>query len=325
MNSLQKFVALTVVLLAGAAQGAGGVSAGPQGLETAWVPLSRWARENGFNSVGPAGDGTFILTNITATLRFKNDSQQATVNGVNLWLCDPLSQRDGQACISSLDVSLSIQPVLFPRKNEAGKLFQTICLDPGHGGKDTGGQSGKLVEKRCTLSLAQELEKQLRTAGFNVVLTRTSDKYVGLEDRPELADRLKADLFVSLHFNVSPGGEAKGVEVYCLTPMRANSTNVREKSADTGSLPGNRQDPQNVLLAYELQKSLIKNLNAEDRGVRRARFVVLRPATMPAVLIEGGFMTDSEEGKKIADPKYRAQMAGAIVQGVVAYQHAIVP
>jgi N-acetylmuramoyl-L-alanine amidase len=171
----------------------------------------------------------------------------------------------------------------------------------------------------------------LEAAGFKVILTRTNDTFVELEDRPALANRQKADLFISLHFNVGPPGEAKGVEVYCLTPAKASSTNVgkwghiseiSEWGPNTGSLAGNRRDNSNVLLAYQLQKSLVKNLSVEDRGIRRARFAVLRTAEMPAVLIEGGFLTDLVEQKKIADPKYRGRLAAAIVQGVLAYQHA---
>ena len=163
------------------------------------------------------------------------------------------------------------------------------------------------------------------------MLTRTNDSFVELEDRPALANRQKADLFISLHFNIGPPGRARGVEVYCLTPAKANSTNagrwghigeISEWGASTGLLSGNRHDNWNALLAYQLQKSLVKNLSAEDRGVRRARFAVLRAVEMPAVLIEGGFLTDSVEQKKIADPKYRDQLAAAIVQGVLAYQHA---
>ena len=113
---------------------------------------------------------------------------------------------------------------------------------------------------------------------------------------------------------------------------QASSTNVgrwghigeiSEWGVNTGFLPGNRFDNRNVLLAYDLQKSLVKNLSTEDRGVRRARFAVLRTAEMPAVLIEGGFLSDSVEQKEIADPKYRAHLAAAIVQGVLAYQRAV--
>ena len=144
-----------------------------------------------------------------------------------------------------------------------------------------------------------------------------------LADRPAFANQHRADLFISLHFNVTPRGQASGVEVYCLTPATTTSTNARGKLADKTPMPGNRHDAQNILLAYHLQKSLVSRLSVEDRGVRRARFGVLCTAAMPAVLIEGGFLSDADEQKKIADPKYRTRMAEAIVHGALAYKHSI--
>ena len=231
--------------------------------------------------------------------------------------------KDGQPCVSSLDLQATIRPILFPQRNRAGTSLKTICLDPGHGGKDTGGVSGKHLEKRYTLSLAKALAGRLRAAGFKVLLTRTKDKFIELEDRPAFANQHRADLFISLHFNVNPRGQASGVEVYCLTPAMTSSTNARGKLADKTPLPGNRHDARNILLAYQLQKSLVSKLSVEDRGLRRARFGVLCTAAMPAVLIEGGFLSDASEQKKIADPKYRTRMAEAIVHGALAYKHAI--
>lgn len=295
-----------------------------------WIPLSGWAKANDFKLSWVREDEPFTLTNQSSTLLFKTDSQWAEINGVKIWLCKPVSIEGGHVCVSSLDLDTSIEPVLFPQSNQV--TIQTICLDPGHGRQDTGGVSGGYVEKRYTLPLAEELAGQLEAAGFKVILTRTNDTFVELEDRPALANRQKADLFISLHFNIGPPGEAKGVEVYCLTPPKASSTNVArwghigeisEWGVNTGFLPGNRFDNRNLLLAYDLQKSLVKNLSTEDRGVRRARFAVLRTAEMPAVLIEGGFLSDSVEQKEIADPRYRAHLAAAIVQGVLAYQRAV--
>ena len=294
-----------------------------------WVSLSEWAEENGFKLTGLKREKSFTLTNECFRLSFKTDSQLAGINGVNVWLCNPITLKGGQVCVSSLDLNTSIEPILFPQTNQVHATIQTICLDPGHGRKDTGGVFGRYVEKQYTLPLAEELAGQLEAAGFKVILTRTNDTFVDLEDRPALANRQKADLFISLHFNIGPPGEAKGVEVYCLTPAKASSTNVgrwgdvSEWRDSPGALPGNRYDDGNVFLAYQLQKLLVKNLFAEDRGVRRARFAVLRTAEMPAVLIEGGFLSDAVEQKKIADPKYRDQLAAAIVQGVLAYQHAV--
>ena len=293
-----------------------------------WIPLAGWAKENDFKLTWTKENVLFCLTNETCTLSFKMDSQCAAINGVNVWLCDPIRLKDGQPYISSLDLHTSIEPILYPNTNRVHSTIQTICLDPGHGQQDNGGVFGGYVEKRYTLPLAEELAGQLEAAGFKVILTRTNDTFIELDDRPALANRQKADLFISLHFNIGPPGEAKGVEVYCLTPARANSTNVgrwgdaSEWRDSLGAVPGNRCDDWNVMLAYQLEKSLVKNLSADDRGVRRARFAVLRTVEMPAVLIEGGFLTDSVEQKKIADPKYRAELARAIVQGVQDYERA---
>jgi N-acetylmuramoyl-L-alanine amidase len=105
-----------------------------------------------------------------------------------------------------------------------------------------------------------------------------------------------------------------------LTPAGAPSSNARGEGAGAGSFAGNRSNDKNIFLAYQLQKSLTKNLAVEDRGVHRARFWVLRDAPMPAVLIEAGFLSNPAEGKKISDPAYRRQMARAIVDGIIAYK-----
>ena len=290
-----------------------------------WVSLPGWADENGFKLVWLRPNESLALTNQSFSLSFKTGSTLALINGVCLWLCDPITQKNGRVCVSSLDLKTSIEPILFPRTNRVSAGIQTICLDPGHGGKDTGGEVGRYLEKNYTLPLAEELAGQFKAKGFNVMLTRTNDTFIELGNRPGLADRQKADLFISLHFNIGPP-QAKGVEVYCLTPPGANSTNVGKWgylegwSASASLLTGNHCDDQNVLLAYELQKSLVGNLRTNDRGLRRARFAVLRTASMPAVLIEGGFLSDSEDQKKITDPKYRDRIASAIVQGVLDYQ-----
>lgn len=293
--------------------------------ERPWVSLLAWARENNFKQDWTRQNETFALSNESWTLSFKVDSQLAAINGINVWLCEPILQKDGQVCISTLDLDDSLDPILFGPTNRPGDRVRTICLDPGHGGKDTGGVSGNYVEKHYTLPLADELSEKLKAAGFQVILTRTNDSFVELENRPGLANLQKADLFISLHFNVGPPG-ARGMEVYCLTPPGASSTNkspwpqLEGWVNSTAPLPGNRQDGQNMALAYQLQKSLVENLRINDRGLRRARFAVLRTATMPAVLIEGGFLTDAGDQKEIADPDCRRRLAAAIVQGILNYQ-----
>jgi len=242
-----------------------------------------------------------------------------------VWLLFPVVVHNGAACLAKPDAESTLRPLLWPPRGQAGGRIKTVCLDPGHGGKDPGNQAGPNQEKRYTLLLAEEVRKQLGKAGFKVVLTRSSDAFVELPDRPGLAKRKKADLFVSLHFNAaeSERDSVRGAEVYCMTPPGAASTNARGEGAGAGWFAGNQHNDQNLFLAYQVQKALTHGLAAEDRGVRRARFAVLRDAVMPAVLIEAGFMTHPAEGRKIFTADYRQQMARAIVQGVLAYKAAV--
>jgi N-acetylmuramoyl-L-alanine amidase len=153
-------------------------------------------------------------------------------------------------------------------------------------------------------------------------MTRSKDTFIDLPDRPALANRRGADLFVSLHFNATETGrnEVEGPEIYSITPVGASSTNARGEGANSGPTTGNRNEQRSLLLAYQVQKSLVRNLAVDDRGVRRARFAVLRDAAMPAILIEGGYMTHPIEGRKIFSDAYRRQLAQAMVKGILAYQ-----
>jgi N-acetylmuramoyl-L-alanine amidase len=204
-------------------------------------------------------------------------------------------------------------------------------LDPGHGGKDVGNRVGRFFphyEKTYTLALGLELRRQLQLAGFHVVLTRDKDVYPELPVRPDIANHQGADLFVSLHFNSSPTDAAnvQGPETYCITPMGAASSNDSEGvGAGHGACAANRFEDKSLLLAYQVQRSLVRNLGVTDRSVRRARFEVLRTAEMPAILIEGGYMSHPVEGRKIFDAGWRRQMAAAIVRGIQSYQKLTAP
>jgi N-acetylmuramoyl-L-alanine amidase len=234
-----------------------------------------------------------------------------------------LATRNDAIFISKLDVQTTFQPLLAPPKRRA--VLNSICLDPGHGGKDPGFRVGANQEKKYTLLLAQELREQLKRAGWKVALTRGHDTFVELSERPDVARRKHADLFLSLHFNAvqSSANSVQGAEVYCLTPAGAPSTNAGGEGGGEGWFNGNRYNDQNVVLAYQLQKALTRSLGVEDRGVHRARFAVLRDATMPAALIEAGFMSHPEEGRKIFSAEYRRQIARAIVEGLNAYRQSV--
>lgn len=290
-----------------------------------YVRLNEWARANVFTVRWLERDKTLELTGRGSRLTFnvdsRSDARKAQINGVQVWLAFPILYQNGTALISQVDLSETLGPILAPPRNPRGIKIETICIDPGHGGRDPGNRAGSNEEKKYTLLLAQEASAQLKAAGFEVFLTRSSDTFVDLPTRPEIAHKRGADLFVSLHFNSTEESrnEVKGTEIFCCTPSGATSTNARGEG-DTRGVVGNRNDEKNMLLAYQMQKSYEKNLGVEDRGVKRARFQVLREATMPAILIEGGFMSHPAEGKKIYDPAYRKQMARAIVEGILAYQ-----
>ena len=284
-----------------------------------YVAVSEWATVNGFRLQSKRGD-TATYTN-RSQLRFvlEKDSRTVQINGINVAMNYPAALEKGVMYVSQLDFSKTFDPLI---DLPSDKTIKTVCIDPGHGGTDTGKLIGSQSEKKYTLLLAQELANQLKAAGFNAILTRTKDVSLELENRPDLANRKNADLFISLHFNaaVSSKAEVSGVETYCITPVGASSSNSGGKGAGYGSTTANAVERKSLLLAYLVHKALVKNLGAEDRSVRRARFAVLRDAEMPAILVEGGYMTHPAESKKIFAAAYRKEMATAIVNGIQNYQ-----
>jgi N-acetylmuramoyl-L-alanine amidase len=291
-----------------------------------YVPLADWADGNGLKVFWIDRDAQIAATNRTTRLVFTVDSHDAQINGTHVALSFPVADDHGSVLLAQFDLDKVIRPLLFPTRYIEPKKIKTICLDPGHGGKDPGNHVSSHKEKSYTLLLAQELRDQLKHAGFNVILTRTSDSFVDLPDRPALANRKGADLFVSLHFNYAEGAaDVFGPETYCITPVGAASSNAQGEGVSMTASPATRVEHRSLFLAYKVQKSLVNSLGVPDRSVRRARFAVLRDATMPAILIEGGYMSNPDEGKKIYDSNYRKQMATAIMDGIVAYQKATAP
>jgi N-acetylmuramoyl-L-alanine amidase len=285
-----------------------------------YIRLDDWADGAGFNMKWAKKEGTITLSNASAQWVLTVDSRRAEICGVNVWLSLPVVNRSGAILLSLVDAGTTVEPILFPQRSDA--RLNTICLDPGHGGKDKGEISRHNYEKTYTLLLAREVEGLLRRAGFKVVLTRERDAFVDLPDRSLMARREGADLFVSLHYN-SANDDIRGLEVYCLTPAGVHSSNEGGGKAPRLPEAGNAHDNQNVLLAYEMQKTILTSLRMEDRGMKRSRFEVLREAGMPAILIEGGFMSNAADAKNIYDAAFRARMAQAIVDGILAYKKTV--
>ena len=255
-----------------------------------------------------------------ATLYAEYSKEFILVDGVKVMLDDAIGSQRGHLTLSKIDYDKVFVPLFWDAPKAA---VRRIVLDPGHGGKDTGKVNGpyKYTEKAATLDTAARLKLLLEKQGFEVVFTRTKDVFVDLDDRAAMATSIKADLFVSLHYNAGPAGDttADGIETYCLTPAGQRSTNAGKAKSTTGSEPGNRFDTANMALAWGIQRHLVKSTGADDRGVRRARFAVLRTLSCPGVLIEGGFMSSRKEGALIADAAYRQKIAEAVAAGIVDY------
>jgi len=308
---------------------AGPAVAGVNGLERVpvsganYVRVGEWAEKNSLTMVWRKAEDSVTVSNSAASLRLETDShsaRKAQINGVPVWLCLPAIQRGDVPWISLADVETTLQPVLFPQKSR--DRVQTICLDPGHGGSDPGEIEGDHYEKKYNLLLALAVEKVLQAEGFRVVLTRTNDVYVDLAERPAIAAKAGADLFVSLHYNSGPPS-LRGVEVHCMPPAGMNSSNAGGGRGNEPAYPGNAQDSRNILLAYQVLKSISVALPLDVIGVKREHLKVLREAHMPAILVEGGFMTNPQDAKKIYDADFRQRMARSIVVGILAYRKAV--
>ena len=218
--------------------------------------------------------------------------------------------------------------------------ISVIVVDAGHGGSETGatGPSG-LLEKDVTLDMAKKLQAGLtRRLGVRVILTRDGDRQVSLDDRTALANHERADLFLSIHVNASPAAKARGAETYFLS-YQATDDEARALAALENNTLGVETPPGNSALGMvlwdlaqsqylaessKLAETIQENLNAllriESRGVKQAPFKVLMGATMPAVLVEIGFITNSEEEVRLKDGAYRERITQAIVDSVASFK-----
>jgi N-acetylmuramoyl-L-alanine amidase len=288
-----------------------------------YVAVSEWAAANRLAVQWNPRSGEMRLTSRWARLNFKADTQRVEHDGVMVWLSYPVLRAGDRLYVSQRDQESVLSPLMQPPRLPAGRKILTVAVNTGHGGKDPGNMAGERMEKQYTLLLAKEVERLLRRAGLKVVMVRERDVYLTREERPSIAKTRAADLYVSLHYNSTPGGdEAQGLETYCLTPAGSSSTNDRGGGGG-GFLPGNRFDRENLRLAYEVHRAIASQIEFVDRGVRHARFKELTLAAMPAILVEGGFMNSREDGRKIYSEVGRQKYAAALVDGILAYKRLV--
>ncbi len=225
------------------------------------------------------------------------------------------------------------QPVPAPSlAQQLGLSVKTIVIDPGHGGKDPGAVSQARQEKQIVLSLSKTLRDILVKKGYNVRLTRETDVHVPIRKRTQFAIDQKADLFISIHANGSIYRKAAGIETYYLalasdesariTAMRENAGaeyNMKELEALVGRILKESKSTESRRLAELIQAQLTSGKQVKNRGVKRAPMVILIGTKVPAVLVEVGFISNPQEGKKLTTKAYQRQLATAIAKGIEQY------
>jgi len=295
-----------------------------QATET-WVPVQCWTRANGFGApIRLAGSPlpSYALQSTNGVFVLHTGSRVAQWDGVELRLGFAPESIDGQPYVRSLDLNTSIQPLLQGESIPASSVSPVIVIDPGHGGENSGTKSvlGNHYEKEFTLDWALRLQSVLAANNCKVFLTRSNDSDLALSNRVAFADQHKADVFLSLHFNSAAPNEVEaGLETYCLTPAGMPSSLTRGFSDEVHqSFPNNGFDAQNLLLALRVHRALLQVNGHRDRGVRRARFLgVLRGQQRPAILVEGGYLSNPQEARLIADPAYRQKLAEAVAKALL--------
>ena len=288
-----------------------------------YVTLDNVAR---FYQLGPVqAVGNNLVIRGTRVLKGQRGSPEFYINGLKFNLSYPLAEADGRAIISRMDLTKLLEPVLRPSRIPSAGKVDTVVLDPGHGGHDNGAASIYGNEKTFALDVALRARDLLRATGYKVYMTRSSDVFVPLEERTRFASRFPNALFIAIHFN-SSGNAASGVETYTLAPRGVPSMASDGPSlSDLVPCPGNARDAENIALACATHAAVVYNSGLFDRGIKRARFVVIRDVNIPGVLVEGGFLSNLSDARRIALPTYRQQMAGSILQAVQNYRNAVGP
>ena len=265
---------------------------------------------------------TVWFTAPTLEMKATEGRQDLHINNVRFVLSYPVIRYNGRTLFSRLDLAKLIDPVLRPSYIHTAKPFHTIVIDPGHGGHD-GGTRGVLgLEKDYALKLGLELRNSLIKRGYSVRMTRNSDKFLSLDERVRYANSVPDSVFISIHFN-SGKSDAHGIETYALSPQGASSTHKRSRSSDGQFLEGNRLDSENIALATAIHASVLHKIPAVDRGIKRARWTVLTGIERPAILFEGGFITNSSEARRVATQSHRTIMADAIADAITNYRAAL--
>ncbi len=291
-----------------------------------YVEIAEVAALHGLELSWPEPQRRMELTNAEHRIEIEVGSRNMRVDGLRVFLGDPARLSEGKAQVSQVDAERLFTGLLAPVAAGNGRELKVVAIDPGHGGPDTGTENKALSlrEKVFALDVSLRLKRVLESKGYRVVMTRETDIDVGKGARAIIANQAGADVFVSVHFNsVLNDTKTRGAEVFTFAPQFQRSTNAWGPGQvdDTEALPApvNRFDALSVACAHAIHGALLKSLKAEDRGQKVGHWAVLRALNCPGVLVEAGFLSNEAEGKLIATPEYRQQIAEAIAEGLMAY------
>ena len=220
---------------------------------------------------------------------------------------------------------------------QLGLRVKTIVIDPGHGGKDPGTSHNNIVERELTLDVAKRLGSVLRAAGYNVVFTRSKDNWISLSERSNIAVRKKGDLFISIHVNASTKPGISGFETY-YQDLAGTKESIRLAAVENAGMNHRLGEMESILadlllsariqesrrLAAEVQKNAVSLIRkrghqVNNNGTKGAPFHVLIGSSMPGVLVEIGYCTNSAEARRLKQSKYRDALAEGIANGVHHY------
>ncbi len=289
-----------------------------------YVPLAQVAAFYKMRTVA-RGESGVALVSENRRMDFARGSREARIDGLKSWLSFPTVVFGGQLFVSRMDLSKTIDPAMRPHRIAALQPVRAVLLDPGHGGHDRGAVNRRGAEKNYNLAIALELQRRLGQAGLRAELTRRTDSFIPLEVRPAMARRLgEGTIFVSIHCNHAGqySSPATGFEIFTLTPRGApNSHDSVVTRLSFSAETGHRFDHGSQALAASIYHAMLGRVPMFDRGMKRARFAVLRRAVTPAVLVECGFMSNARDARLLEDPRWRARLADSIARGIIEFSN----
>lgn len=213
--------------------------------------------------------------------------------------------------------NVSAPPVARPREQLA-----LVVIDPGHGGQDSGTMGSGLLEKDLAFDVAQRLDRLIQNQGLATLLTRAGDEYISLAGRAAAANRQRDCIFVSIHFDEARAA-ATGVETYYAATETPNQPMVATWLPFLQPASVAQANVQSQSLAAFVEEALVAKTHAINRGTSPEQFYVITNVRHPAVLIECGFLTNTDDVAKLRTPEYREQLAAAICEGIARYRETL--